>query len=120
MYCVLPVHTRVLISFPSVSILMAMLRVENVVRGYHAYMYMDDWFPSVGDEFELEFEELNKHDMYAVAIKVSGDIVGHVPREFLKTVYYFIYITHHSPNASFLPGHSLIFSLPESLLTLSK
>ena len=53
-------------------------------------MYKDDWSPSVGDEFELEIEELNRHDRYAVAIKVSGDIVGHVPREFSKIVHYFI------------------------------
>ena len=53
-------------------------------------MYKDDWSPSVGDEFELEIEELNRHDRYAAAIKVSGDIVGHVPREFSKIVYYFI------------------------------
>ena len=62
-----------------------MLTVESVVRGYH--VYKDDWSPSVGDEFELEIEELNRHDRYAVAIKVSGDIVGHVPREFSKIVY---------------------------------
>ena len=65
-----------------------MLTVESVVRGYH--VYKDDWSPSVGDEFELEIEELNRQDRYAVAIKVSGDIVGHVPREFSKIVYYFI------------------------------
>ena len=47
-------------------------------------MYKDDWPPSVGDEFELEKEELNRHDRYSVAIKVSCDIVGHVPREFSK------------------------------------
>ena len=66
----------------------SLLTVESVVRGYH--VYKDDWSPSVGDEFELEIEELNRHDRYAVAIKVSGDIVGHVPREFSKIVYYFI------------------------------
>ena len=43
---------------------------------------MDDWSSLAGDEFELEIEELNRHERYAVAIKVSGDIVGHVPREF--------------------------------------
>ena len=64
-----------------------MLRVERVVRGYHAYM--DDWSPSVGDEFQLEIDELNKHDRYAVAIKVSGDIVGHRASGFSKIVYYF-------------------------------
>ena len=88
MYHILLVRTRVLISLLSVWILVAMLHVESVVRGHH--VYMDDWSPSVGDEFELETKELNKHDRYAVAIKVSGDIVGHVPCEFSKIVYYFI------------------------------
>ena len=88
MYHILLVCTRVLISFPFACTLVAMLSVENVVRSYH--VYKDDWSPSVGDEFELEIEELNIHDRYAVAIKVNGDIVGHVPRDFSKIVYYFI------------------------------
>ena len=67
-----------------------MLSVESVVRGYH--VYKDDWSPSVGDKFEPEIEKLHRHDRYAVAIKVSGDIVGHVPCEFSKIVYYFIKI----------------------------
>ena len=53
-------------------------------------MYKEDWSPLVGDEFELEIEELNRHDRCAVAIKVSGDNVGHVPHEFSKIVCYFI------------------------------
>ena len=61
---------------------MALLSVESVARGYH--VYKKDWSLSVGDEVELEIEELNRHDRYAMAIKVSGDIVGHVPREFSK------------------------------------
>ena len=51
-----------------------MLSVESMVRGYH--VYMDDWSPSVGDEFELEIKKLNRHDRCAVAIEVSGDIVS--------------------------------------------
>ena len=88
MYLILLVHTRVLISLLFVWILVAMLSVESMVRGYH--VYKDDWSPSVRDEFELEMEELNRHDRYAVVIKVSGDIVGHMPSEFSKIVYYFI------------------------------
>ena len=80
--------TCVLISLPSVWILVAMLSVESVVRDYH--VYMDNWSPSVGDDFELEVEQLNRHDRYAVAIKVSGDIVSHVPCEFSKIVHYCI------------------------------
>ena len=48
-----------------------MLSIESVVRGY--YVYRDQWSPSVGNEFELEIEKLNRNDLYAVAIKVSGD-----------------------------------------------
>ena len=73
MYPILLVRTRVLILFPFAWILVAMLNVESVVRGYRAYK--DDLSPSVGDEFELEIEQVNRHDRYAVAMKVSGDIV---------------------------------------------
>ena len=54
-----------------------------MVRSYH--VYMNDWVSPVGNELELNIEEL-KHDRYAVAINVSGDIFGHVPREFSKIV----------------------------------
>ena len=76
------------VSFLLVWILVTMLTVESVFRGYN--LYKNDWCPSVGDEFELETEELNRHDRYAVAIKVSVDIVGHVPRKFFRIVYCFI------------------------------
>ena len=61
---------------------MAMLRVERVVRGYH--VYMDNWSPPVGNEFELELEQLNRHDRYAVVIQVSNNIGGHVLSESQK------------------------------------
>ena len=57
--------------FPSVCILVAILSTESMVGGFHVYMGL--WPPLVGDEFELEIEEL---DRYAVAIKVNGDIAG--------------------------------------------
>ena len=81
-------RTCVLILFPFVWILVAMLSVESMVRGYH--VYKDDWSPSVGDELKLELEELKRHDRYAVAIKVSGNIVNNAPRKFSKIVYHFI------------------------------
>ena len=73
------------------------LKVWLEATVYHAYM--DDWSPSVGDEFKLEIEELNKHDRYTVGIKVSDDTVGHVPRKLSKIVYYLkqgYIIMHHS------------------------
>ena len=39
---------------------------------------------STGSEFKLNIEELNRHDRYTVAIKVSGNTFGHVPRELLE------------------------------------
>ena len=38
----------------------------------------------------MEIDEINLHDRYAEAVKVNGAIVGHVPREVSKIVYYFI------------------------------
>ena len=67
---------------------MAMLTIESMVRGFH--VYRNDWSPSVGYKFELERKKLNKRDRYAAVIKVSGDIVGYVPRDFSKTVYCFM------------------------------
>ena len=62
--------------------------LESLVKGYH--VYMDDWSPPVGNELELIVEELNRHDRYAVAIKVSGNIFEHVLHKFSKIAYYFI------------------------------
>ena len=42
---------------------------------------------AVGNELELNIDELNRHDRHAAATKVSGDIFGHVPLEFSKIAY---------------------------------
>ncbi len=69
---------------------MAALTVESIIRGYHTYM--DVWSPSVGEELSLKIDELNTHDRYAVAVEANDPcrVVGHVPREFSKVVFYFI------------------------------
>ena len=46
--------------------------------------------PQEGNEFELNIEELNRHDKYTVVIKVSGNIFGYVPCELSNIVYYLI------------------------------
>ena len=69
--------SRVLISFVSVWALMATLSIESVVRVQTGEAWL---------EFKLGIDELNIHDRYAVAVKVSGDVVGHVPREFSKII----------------------------------
>ena len=39
----------------------------------------DNWTPVVGEQLLCEREEGNPRDRYALAIKKSGNIVGHVP-----------------------------------------
>ncbi len=64
------------------------LRVESVIRGYH--VYKDDWNPEIGDIFDVEIEETNIHDRFSCAVIVNSQTVGHIPREFSKTVFYFL------------------------------
>ena len=46
----------------------------------HGYLvYQDNWTPVVGEQLLCKWEEGNPWDRYAVAIKKSGDTVGHVP-----------------------------------------
>ena len=61
------------------------LRVESVVM-QRLHDYMDNWTPAIGDIFEVEIDEVNLHNRYAVAVKVDGAIVGHVPQEVSKIV----------------------------------
>ena len=51
---------------------------DSSVRGYH--VYQDIWTPVSGEQLVCEREDGNPQDRYAVAIKKSGNIVGHVPR----------------------------------------
>ena len=50
---------------------------DSSVHGYH--VYQDNWTPVFGGQLLYEREEGNTRDHYAVAIKKSGDKVGHVP-----------------------------------------
>ena len=59
MYHILLMCSCVLITFPYIYILVAMLNVQNVVGGYNSYR--NHWSTAVGDEFELAMEELNRH-----------------------------------------------------------
>ena len=53
---------------------------------------MREWDSRVGDTFETEY---NRHDRYAVAIRVGNETVGHIPREMSNICYYFIQIGGH-------------------------
>ena len=63
--------------------------VKSIVRDYH--ISKDEWDPSmhVGDVSKLETGETNCHDRYAVGV-IIDEIVGHVPQDISKNVYYII------------------------------
>ena len=50
------------------------LRKDSVVRGHHIYKSI--LTPVIGEELNLECEESNEHDEYAVAVRKNGETVG--------------------------------------------
>lgn len=57
---------------------MSSLEVPSMVRGFHEYQRI--WSAAVGEALPCSREFGNVHDLFAVAVKRSGDIVGHVPK----------------------------------------
>ena len=57
--------------------------VATAVHGFHVYKNV--WEPTVAEVLLYEREIGNSHDMFAVAIGNSSEIVGHVPR-FLSSI----------------------------------
>ena len=53
--------------------------VASCVRGFH--VYGDVWTPSIGEILICKREDGNPSDLYAVAIKKGGEVIGHVPRK---------------------------------------
>ena len=62
----------------------AEFETDSSVRGYH--VYQDNWAPVIGERLNCEREEENPQDRYAVAIRKSGDTVGHVPRSISRSI----------------------------------
>ena len=60
----------------------------SVVRGHH--VYKEFWVPVVGEELQVLREERNEHDRTAVSVQKSDLIVGHLPRDMARVVYYFL------------------------------
>ena len=49
--------------------------------------------PVVGEKLQIDVEEDNDNDPRAVAVLRSGVVVGHLPRETARTVYYVVHAT---------------------------
>uniref|UniRef100_A0A1X7TG99 Ubiquitin-like protease family profile domain-containing protein n=1 Tax=Amphimedon queenslandica TaxID=400682 RepID=A0A1X7TG99_AMPQE len=58
---------------------MASWRIDSCVRGFH--VYQDIWTPVLHEELDCERERGNIEDLYAVAVKKNGHVVGHIPRK---------------------------------------
>ena len=64
------------------------LTLSTAVRGYH--VYKDIWSPTTGDEFVCKHEENNSHDAYAMGAYCNDKLVGHLPRELSRYIYFFL------------------------------
>ena len=61
---------------------------NSYVRGYHAYQ--DLWSPQLGDVLPIEREPTNHEDKFAVAVKLEGHVVGHLPFNIAPTISRFL------------------------------
>ena len=61
------------------EIKMESYEVGSYVRGFHVYGNV--WTPSIGEILVCERKDGNPSDLYAVAIKKGGKVIGHVPRK---------------------------------------
>ena len=59
--------------------------LESVVRGHHIYKRI--WTPMLGEILEIKLEETNSNDP---RVQKDGVIVGHLPRETARIVWYFL------------------------------
>ena len=58
------------------------------MRGNHIYKRV--WTPMLGEKLQIEIEEDNRNDARAVAVQKREMVVGHLPRETAKVVWYFL------------------------------
>ena len=57
--------------------------LTTALRGFHVYKNV--WEPTIGEVLSCERDIRNSHDTFAVAIKNSSEVVGHIPR-FLSSI----------------------------------
>ena len=72
----------------SPSITAESFTLESVVRGHHIYKRM--WTPMLDERLQIEIEKDNRNDARAVAVQKGGMVVGHLPRETVKIVWFFL------------------------------
>ena len=61
---------------------------ESVIRGHHVYKAI--WMPEIGEILKCKQERGNPEDLYGVSVLKDDTIVGHVPHEKSRVVWYFL------------------------------
>ena len=64
------------------------MEIQSTVRGHHIYKAI--WTPVIGEELTVIPEEANDHDPHAIAVLKDEVIVGHVPRELSRILFFFL------------------------------
>ena len=62
--------------------------LDSVIKGHHVYKAI--WTPCLGEILPAEVEEGNHDDEYAIAVRKGSVVVGHVPKEYSRTFYFFL------------------------------
>ena len=60
---------------------------NSAVRGYHVYKVV--WKPTVGEKLQVHQELGNEANKFAVKVVKNNEIVGNLPCEYSRTVWYF-------------------------------
>ena len=64
------------------------LHMNSVVMGHHIYKSI--WTPALAQEFLVEPENNNEHDIYTVCMKKDDTIIGHMPLAFSSIAGFFL------------------------------
>ena len=59
-------------------------RVRKTLLYSSYHIHQEVWAAAVGKELVCEREMDNSYDLYAVAVKRMGNIIGHLPRKLSK------------------------------------
>ena len=61
---------------------------DSAVRGYHVYKVV--WKPTIGEKLQADQELGNEADKFAMKEAKNKEILGHLPREYSRTLWCFI------------------------------
>ena len=64
------------------------MEIQSIMRGHHIYKVL--WTPVIGEELTVTPEENNNHNRHTIAVMKGGEVVGHVPRELSRILYFFL------------------------------